>query len=175
MMTVAHPHQCANPGCTNVVPPATPGHRAKLTCSDRCRKAASRHHQQEAQRRQEEASRHARLERWQTFLPTTQRSLERLEALAGARLAEELAEAIRSERARPGGPGVAIRLSFSWPEGYEEDIDKTRLRTDICPDCSTSLGVPHRDAAPESRVWPVKTSSLSISVVRWSDRAQSER
>jgi hypothetical protein len=37
----------------------------------------------------------------QVFLPATQRSLERLEALAGTRLAEELAEAIRSERARP--------------------------------------------------------------------------
>ena len=35
------------------------------------------------------------------FLPATRRSLERLEAQAGARLAEELAEAIRSERARP--------------------------------------------------------------------------
>ena len=41
------------------------------------------------------------MERWQVFLPATRRNLERLETLAGARLAEELAEAIRSERARP--------------------------------------------------------------------------
>lgn len=40
----------------------------------------------------------ARLERWQAFLPATRQSLEHLEVLAGARLAEELAEAIRSER-----------------------------------------------------------------------------
>ena len=93
--------QCANPGCQNLVPAAKPGYRAKRTCSDRCRKAASRQHQQEAQRQREEAARRARLERWQVFLPATRRSLERLEALAGARLAEELAEAIRSERARP--------------------------------------------------------------------------
>ena len=95
------PRPCANPGCPNPVPASTPGHRAKLTCSDRCRKAASRQRQQEAQRRQEEAAKRARLERWQVFLPTTRQSLERLEVLAGARLAEELAEAIRSERARP--------------------------------------------------------------------------
>ena len=49
----------------------------------------------------EEAARRARQERWQVFRPSTRHSLERLEALAGARLAEELAEAIRSERARP--------------------------------------------------------------------------
>src|SRR5215472_15288310 len=89
--------KCANPDCPNPVPPAKPGHRAKLTCSDRCRKAASRLHQQEAARRQEEEARRARLGRWQVFLPATRRSLERLEALAGARLAEELAEAIWSE------------------------------------------------------------------------------
>ena len=94
------PRPCANPGCQNPVPAAKPGHRAKLTCSDRCRKAASRHHQQEAARQREEAARRARLERWQVFLPATQRSLERLEVLAGARLAEELAEAIRSELTR---------------------------------------------------------------------------
>ena len=102
MNTVVQPRQCANPGCHNPVPAAKPGHRAKLTCSDRCRKAASRLHQQEKARRQEEAARRARQERWQVFLPATRHSLERLEVLAGARLAEELAEAIRSERARPG-------------------------------------------------------------------------
>ena len=68
-----------------------------MTCSDRCDKAASSLHQQEAARRQEEEARRARLECWQGFLPATQRSLECLEALAGARLAEELAEAIRCE------------------------------------------------------------------------------
>ena len=102
MMTIVQPRRCANPGCPNPVPATKSGHRAKLTCSDRCRKAASRQHQQEAARQQEEAARRARLERWQTFLPATRRSLERLEVLAGARLAEELAEAIRSERARRG-------------------------------------------------------------------------
>lgn len=91
---------CANPDCPHQVPPAKPGHRAKLTCSDRCRKAASRYRRQEVARQQEEAARRARLERWQAFLPSTQRSLERLEVLAGARLAEELAEAIQSELAR---------------------------------------------------------------------------
>lgn len=94
------PRPCANPGCPNQVPAPKPGHRAKLTCSDRCRKAASRLHQQEKARRQAEEARRARLERWQVFLPATRRSLERLEMLAGARLAEEVAEAIRSERAR---------------------------------------------------------------------------
>ena len=101
MMTDVQEHRCANPGCPQLVPAAKPGHRAKLTCSDRCRKAASWHRQQEAARHQAEAARRARLERWQTFLPATRRSLERLEALAGARLAEELAEAIQSECARP--------------------------------------------------------------------------
>lgn len=101
MNSGVQPRQCANPGCPNLVPATKPGHRAKLTCSDRSRKAASRHHQQEAQRQQEEAAKRARLARWQVFLPATQRSLEHLEVLAGARLAEELAEAIRSECARP--------------------------------------------------------------------------
>ena len=96
----AHLRSCANPGCPDQVPAAQPGHRAKLTCSDRCRKAASRHHQQEAARQQEAAAKRARLERWQTFLPATRRSLERLEVLAGARLAEELAQAIQRERVR---------------------------------------------------------------------------
>jgi hypothetical protein len=96
----AQPRPCANPGCPNLVPAGKPGHRAKLTCSDRCRKAASRTRQQEAARHQEEATRRTRLERWQVFRPSTRRSLERLEKLAGVRLAEELAEAIRSERAR---------------------------------------------------------------------------
>lgn len=95
------PRPCANPGCHNPVPAAKPGHRAKLTCSDRCRKAASRLHQQEKARRQEEEARRQRQERWQVFRPSTRRSLERLEALAGVRLAEELAEAIWSEQARP--------------------------------------------------------------------------
>lgn len=100
MITIVQPRQCANPGCPNSVPATKPGHRAKLTCSDRCRKAASRYRQQEAARQQEEAAKRVRLERWQAFLPTTRRSLERLEVLAGARLAEELAEAIRSELAK---------------------------------------------------------------------------
>lgn len=47
-------------------------------------------------RQQEEEVRQQRQERWQVFLPATRRSLERLEALA-----EELAEAIRSERTCP--------------------------------------------------------------------------
>ena len=97
MTTVVQLQECANPGCHNPMPPAKPGHRAKLTCSDRCRKAASRRHQQEAARQMEEAARRVRQERWQQFLPATRHSLERLEALAGARLTEELAEAIRSE------------------------------------------------------------------------------
>lgn len=92
---------CKNPGCTNPVPPAQPGHRPPLTCSDACRKAASRTHLLAEARRQEEEARRVRLERWQAFLPATRRSLEHLEELAGARLAEEMAEAIQSERARP--------------------------------------------------------------------------
>ena len=102
------PCPCANPGCPNLVPPAKPGHRAKLTCSDRCRKAASRAHLRAEARRQEEEARRARLERWQVFLPSTRRSLERLEALAGARLAEELAEAIQSERTRGGASDCSV-------------------------------------------------------------------
>ena len=101
MTTVTHPRACANPTCRRPLPPAQPGHRARLTCGDRCRKAASRLRKQEEARRREEAARRARQERWQQFLPATRRSLERLEALAGVCLAEELAEAIRSERARP--------------------------------------------------------------------------
>lgn len=52
----------------------------------------------------EEPVRRARQERWQAFLPATRRVLSRLEALAGARLAEELAEAIQGERTRPTVP-----------------------------------------------------------------------
>lgn len=100
MESGAQPRPCANPDCRRPLPLAQPGHRAKLTCSDRCRKAASRYRQQEVARQREEAARRARLERWQAFLPGTRQSLERLEVLAGARLAEELAKAIRDERAR---------------------------------------------------------------------------
>ena len=99
MTTVMHPRACANPNCRRPLPPAQPGHKARLTCGDRCRKATSRARKQEEVRRQEEEARRQRQERWRAFLPATRRSLERLEALAGARLAEELAEAIRSERA----------------------------------------------------------------------------
>ena len=101
MTTEMNLHACANPGCRRPLPPAQPGHKTRLTCGDRCRKAASRLRKQEEARRQEEAARRVRQERWQMFLPSTRRSLERLEALAGVRLAEELAEAIRSERTRP--------------------------------------------------------------------------
>ena len=97
MTPVMQPHACANPNCRRPLPPAQPGHKARLTCGARCRKAASRLRKQEEARRQEEAARRARQERWPAFLPATRRSLERLEALAGARLAEELAEAIRCE------------------------------------------------------------------------------
>ena len=72
-----------------------------MSCSETCRKVVSRAHLRDEARRREEAARRARLERWQVFLPATRRTLERLEALAGARLAEELAEAIRSEHVRP--------------------------------------------------------------------------
>lgn len=95
------PRACAYPGCRRPLPPAQSGHKARLTCDDRCRKAASRLRRQEEIRQQEEAARQVRQECWQVFLPATQRSLERLEVLAGARLAEELAEAIRSELQRP--------------------------------------------------------------------------
>ena len=104
MTTEGQSRACANPGCRRPLPPAQPGHKARLTCGDRCRKAASRLRKLEEAQRQEEAARQARQERWQVFLPATRRSLERLETLAGARLAEELAEAIRSERARPTVP-----------------------------------------------------------------------
>ena len=101
-MTIDIPRACANPNCRRPLPPAQPGHKACLTCGGRCRKMASRLRKQEAARRLEEEARRQRQERWQVFLPSTQRSLERLETQAGARLAEELAEAIWSERARPG-------------------------------------------------------------------------
>ena len=101
MITVMQPPMCANPDCHNPVPAAKPGYRAKLTCSARCRKAASRAHLRAEAQQMEAAARRARLERWQVFLPATRRSQERLEELAGARLAEELAEAIQCERARP--------------------------------------------------------------------------
>jgi len=81
---------CKNPGCTNPVPPRKPGHKARLTCSDDCRKAASRTRKREEARQQRQA-------RWQAFLPATQRVLSRVEALGGAALAEQLVEAIRSE------------------------------------------------------------------------------
>lgn len=101
MTIVMQPRACANPDCQRPLPPAQPGHKARLTCGDRCRKAASRARKQEEARRQEEKARRQRQERWQVFLPATMRSLERLEALAGARLAEELAEAIRCELHQP--------------------------------------------------------------------------
>ena len=62
------PRPCANPGCRNLVPPAKPGHRAKLTCSDRCRKVLSWARKLAEARRQEEEARRARLERWQARL-----------------------------------------------------------------------------------------------------------
>lgn len=43
-----------------------------------------------------------RLARWQGFQPTTRRCLERVAAAGGPALAEQLAEAIRRERDRPG-------------------------------------------------------------------------
>ncbi len=88
---------CKNPGCQNLLPPPKPGHKAQLTCSDDCRKAASRAHLREGVRRREEEARQARQARWQAFQPTTRRCLERIEALGEPGLAEQLAEAIRSE------------------------------------------------------------------------------
>jgi hypothetical protein len=98
-MTIEGPRTCKNPGCQNPVPPPKPGHKPRLTCSDRCRKAASRAHLREAARRREEEARQQRQARWQAFQPTTRNCLERVEALGGPGLAEALAEAIRSERA----------------------------------------------------------------------------
>src|ERR1051326_8305091 len=100
-MTIDGPRKCKNPPCQNTVPTPKPGHKAQLTCSAACRKAASRAQLREAARRREEAARQQRLARWQVFLPVTQRSLERVEALCGPALAEQLAEAIRSEWERP--------------------------------------------------------------------------
>lgn len=70
----------------------------------RCRKAASRARlRKEAWRREEEA-RQQRLACWQGFQPTIRRCLEQVEALGGPALAEQVAEAIRSERERPCVP-----------------------------------------------------------------------
>jgi hypothetical protein len=88
-------------------PPLKPGHKAQLTCSDRCRKAASRAHLREAERRREEEARQQRQARWQVFQPTTRACLERVETLGGPALAEELAEVIQSERDRPIGKALA--------------------------------------------------------------------
>lgn len=103
------PRACANPDCRRPLPLAQPGHKARLTCGDRCRKAASRARKLAEARRREAEARRQRLERWQAFLPATRQSLERLEVLAGARLAEELAEAIRSELTR--GPEASDPLT----------------------------------------------------------------
>jgi hypothetical protein len=100
MESDVYPRACANPDCRRPLPLAQPGHKARLTCGDRCRKAASRARKLAEARRREAEARRQRLECWQVFLPATRHSLERLEVLAGARLAEELAEAIRSEVAR---------------------------------------------------------------------------
>ncbi|HLW00102.1 MAG TPA: hypothetical protein VKT82_15645 [Ktedonobacterales bacterium] len=92
---------CKNPGCQSPLPPPKPGRKARLTCSDDCRKAASRAHLREEARRREEEALLARRARWQAFQPTTRSMLSRVEALGGAALAEALAEAIRRERERP--------------------------------------------------------------------------
>lgn len=92
---------CKGPGCPNPLPLPQPGHKAKLTCSPACRKAASRAHQREEAQRQEEEARQQRLARWWVFSSATQHCLERIEVLGGAALAEQLAEAIWSEREQP--------------------------------------------------------------------------
>ena len=90
---------CKNPGCTNPVPPRKPGHKAQLTCSAACRKAASRSHLLEESRRREEEAKLERLARWEAFQPMTQSILLQVEASGGPALAEALAEAIRCELA----------------------------------------------------------------------------
>ena len=102
MTTETATRTCKNPGCTNLVPPAKPGHRPPLTCSDACRKAASRAHLRDKVLRQAAAAREQRLARWQVFQPTTRSCLEQVAVVGGAALAEQLAEAIRSERECPG-------------------------------------------------------------------------
>ena len=96
-----HARACANPDCRRPLPTAKPGHKARLTCGDRCRKAASRARRLAEARRQEEAAHRARLERWQVFRPSTRRCLEQIEALGRPRLAEDLAEAILGELHAP--------------------------------------------------------------------------
>lgn len=88
---------CKGPGCTNPLPPPRPGRKAKLACSPTCRKAASRAHLRDEARRRGEEARRQRLARWQIFQSATRRCLEQVEALGGAGLAEQVAEAIRSE------------------------------------------------------------------------------
>jgi hypothetical protein len=97
MLNSEEPRICKGPGCTHPLPPPKPGHKPVLTCSAACRKAASRAHLRAEARRQEEAARHQRLARWQTFQPTTQHLLAQIEAHEGVVVAEALAEAIRSE------------------------------------------------------------------------------
>ncbi|HLV98703.1 MAG TPA: hypothetical protein VKT82_08510 [Ktedonobacterales bacterium] len=106
MTTETATRMCKNRGCTNPVPPAKPGHRPPLTCSDACRKAASRTHLRDEERRQEEAARQQPLARWQVFQPTTRSCLERVAAVGGVALAEHLAEAIRRERERSMEPAA---------------------------------------------------------------------
>lgn len=59
-------------------------------CGDHCQHAAIRTGKLAEARQQ-------RLARWQVFQPPTRRCLERIEVLFGEALADQLAEAIRSE------------------------------------------------------------------------------
>lgn len=124
-MTTELRRKCKNPGCTNLVPPAKPGHRPPLSCSDACRKAASRAHLRNEARRQEEQARQQRQARWQTFQPATQHLLAQIEARAGAVLAAQLAEAIWSERNRSvvtvGRRLESLTQGQDQPEGWGMD------------------------------------------------------
>ncbi len=98
MNAVAQPRTqtrlCATPGCPNPVPPAKPGKRPPLRCSRACGQKASRVHRREERKREHQAQ-------WQALQPTTQALLAQVAHRCGPQVAEDLAEAIRRERAQP--------------------------------------------------------------------------